>query len=41
MAVSFEYNERRETLKLERDGINPTKKPTGTGCVECLKTDGW
>jgi hypothetical protein len=24
-----------------KDGINPTAKPTGTGCVECLKTHGW
>jgi hypothetical protein len=37
----FEYNERRESMKRERDGINPTTKPTGTGCVECLETDGW
>jgi hypothetical protein len=28
-------------MKQERDGINPTAKPTGTGCVECLATDGW
>ena len=25
----------------EREGINPNAKPTGTGCVECLETDGW
>lgn len=41
MAVSSSTNERRETMKLEREGINPTTKPTGTGCVECLETDGW
>jgi hypothetical protein len=41
MAVSSSTNERRETMKLERDGINPTTKPTGTGCVECLEMDGW
>jgi hypothetical protein len=23
------------------DGINETVKPSGTGCVECLATDGW
>jgi hypothetical protein len=22
-------------------GINPKSKPSGTGCVECLATDGW
>jgi len=22
-------------------GINPESKPSGTGCVECLATDGW
>jgi Zn-finger in ubiquitin-hydrolases and other protein len=22
-------------------GINPDSKPSGTGCVECLATDGW
>jgi hypothetical protein len=25
----------------KRDGINPTAKPTGTGCVECLATGEW
>lgn len=24
-----------------RDGINPDVPPSGTGCVECLATDGW
>ena len=23
-----------------REGINPTAKPTGTGCVDCLGTGG-
>jgi hypothetical protein len=23
------------------DGINPTAKPSGTGCVECLAAGGW
>jgi Zn-finger in ubiquitin-hydrolases and other protein len=23
------------------DEINPTVPPSGTGCVECLATDGW
>lgn len=22
-------------------GINPSAKPSGTGCVECLASDGW
>jgi len=25
----------------ERPGINPSAKPSGTGCVECLATGGW
>ena len=24
-----------------RQGINQNVKPSGTGCVECLATDGW
>jgi len=28
-------------MKSERDGINPTAKPSGTGCVECLALGGW
>jgi len=28
-------------MKSEREGINLNAKPSGTGCVECLKTDGW
>ena len=28
-------------MKSERDGINPSAKPSGTGCVECLATGGW
>jgi hypothetical protein len=24
-----------------RNGIDPTAKPSGTGCVECLAADGW
>jgi Zn-finger in ubiquitin-hydrolases and other protein len=23
------------------DGIDPTAKPSGAGCVECLSSDGW
>ena len=34
-------NETGETMNPERDGINPTAKPTGTGCVECLTTGEW
>ena len=29
------------TVKMERSGISPTAKPSGTGCVECLATNGW
>jgi hypothetical protein len=25
----------------ERPGINPSAKPSGIGCVECLATGGW
>jgi hypothetical protein len=25
----------------KREGINLSAKPSGTGCVECLATDGW
>ena len=28
-------------MKSEGDGINPTVKPSGTGCVECLALGGW
>ena len=28
-------------MKSEREGINLNAKPSGTGCVECLTTDGW
>src|SRR5450631_2992347 len=28
-------------MKSEQDGINLSAKPSGTGCVECLATDGW
>lgn len=28
-------------MKHERDGINPSAKPAGTGCIECVATDGW
>jgi hypothetical protein len=28
-------------MKTERDGINLTAKPTGTGCVECMAAHGW
>jgi hypothetical protein len=28
-------------MKSEREGINLNAKPSGTGCVECLATDGW
>jgi hypothetical protein len=24
-----------------QSGINPKSKPSGTGCVECLATNGW
>jgi Zn-finger in ubiquitin-hydrolases and other protein len=34
-------NETEEIMNPERDGINPTAKPTGTGCVECLTTGEW
>ena len=40
MTVSLSTNEAGETLGL-REGINPTAKPTGTGCVDCLATGGW
>jgi hypothetical protein len=25
----------------ERPGINPSAKPSGIGCAECLATGGW
>ena len=25
-------------MKSEREGINPSSKPSGTGCVECMAT---
>jgi hypothetical protein len=25
----------------KQDGLNPNVPPSGTGCVECLATDGW
>ena len=25
----------------QRDGINPSAEPSGTGCVECLAAGGW
>jgi Zn-finger in ubiquitin-hydrolases and other protein len=28
-------------MKSAREGINLNAKPSGTGCVECLATDGW
>jgi len=28
-------------MKSERYGINPSVRPSGTGCVECLATGGW
>ncbi len=28
-------------MKLDRDGIDLTAKPTGAGCVECLETKAW
>jgi Zn-finger in ubiquitin-hydrolases and other protein len=28
-------------MKSERDGIDPSAKPSGTGCVECLTAGGW
>ena len=28
-------------MKKEQPGINVASKPSGTGCVECLATDGW
>jgi len=28
-------------MKKPHRGINPASKPSGTGCVECLKTGGW
>ena len=28
-------------MESEREGINLYAKPSGTGCVECLATDGW
>lgn len=28
-------------MKYHRPGINPQSHPSGTGCVECLKTKGW
>jgi hypothetical protein len=32
---------RQERTWSLREGINPTAKPTGTGCVDCLATGGW
>lgn len=28
-------------MKSEREGINPDAKPSGTGCMECLASQGW
>src|SRR5580693_2570949 len=28
-------------MENEREGINLYAKPSGTGCVECLATNGW
>ena len=28
-------------MKTEREGIDPSAKPSGTGCVECLAAGGW
>ena len=28
-------------MKPNHRGINPTSKPSGVGCVECLATGGW
>lgn len=28
-------------MKLERDEIDPNVKPSGSGCVECMASDGW
>ena len=27
--------------QVERRGVNPASKPSGSGCVECLATGGW
>ncbi|MGB6673762.1 MAG: hypothetical protein WBE34_15135, partial [Candidatus Nitrosopolaris sp.] len=32
---------RQERHRSLREGINPTAKPTGTGCFDCLTTGGW
>jgi len=32
---------RQERPSSLREGINPTAKPTGTGCFDCLTTGGW
>ena len=32
---------RQERPRSLREGINPTAKPTGTGCFDCLATGGW
>ena len=28
-------------MKSEREGINPSSKPSGACCVECMATGGW
>jgi hypothetical protein len=28
-------------MKTDHKGINPSAKPSGEGCVECLATHGW
>ena len=28
-------------MKSEGENINPSSKPSGTGCVECMATGGW
>ncbi len=28
-------------MEVAIDGINPSAKPSGSGCVECLATGGW
>jgi hypothetical protein len=42
IAIKWKVSAEKETsMKSEREGINLNAKPSGSGCLECLATDGW